>query len=197
METGSPTPPVPLAPPGAGLPKPELFVARFIFGWFRRSRSRADLTAMFEEERARILRLARPCDAGMGTRRTLIQRLPGLEDSSRDWSVSMTLEHLRIVNEVVGESILSLSEGIVPERVASTAAVKPSPEVDASAIEAFDRGCDRFQAVVAAISDLRTSARYAHPWFGPLDAAGWHAMATFHMRLHRKQVEAILAAMKR
>ena len=152
---------------------------------------------MFDAERAAILRLASSCEPAAGARRTLIKRLPGMEDSSRDWSVFMTLEHLRIVNGVVGESILGLSEGIVPERVASTAAVKPSPEVDAGAIDAFDRGCDRFQGIVAAIPDLRTLARYAHPWFGPLDAAGWHAMVTFHLRLHRKQVEAILAAMRR
>jgi hypothetical protein len=197
MEPGSPISSVALAPPGAGLPKPELFIARMIFGWFRRSRSRAALTTMFEAERAAILRLAASCDPATGARRTLIQRLPGLEDSSRDWSVFMTLEHLRIVHEVVGESIRSLSEGIVPERVASTAAVKPSMEVDATAIDAFDRSCDRLQAVVAAIPDLRTAASYRHPWFGPLDAAGWHAMASFHLRLHRKQVEAILAAMER
>ncbi len=128
---------VKLAPPGAGLPKPEWFIARLIFGWFRRARSRGDLAAMFEEERERILLLAGSCDPANGTRRTLIKRLPGLEDSSRDWSVFMTLEH------------------------------------------------------------LRTAARYRHPWFGPLDAAGWHAMAAFHLRLHRKQVEAILAAMQR
>jgi hypothetical protein len=187
---------VKLAPPGAGLPKPELFFARLIFGWFRRSRSRAEVTALFDEERRKILQLAGSCDGADGTRRILIKRLPGLEDSSRDWSVFMTLEHLRIVNEAVREGIRSLAEGKVPEREASTAAVKP-PVVDATAIGAFREGCDRFQEVVAPISDLRTAARYRHPWFGPLDAGGWHAMAAFHLRLHRKQVEAILAAMER
>lgn len=196
MKHGSPTFPVTLDPPGAGLPKPEWFVARLIFGWFRRSRSRAQLAAMFEEERATTLRLADSCDAGKGARRTLIKRLPGMEDSSRNWSVFMTLEHLRIVHEAVGESIRSLAEGKVPERAVSTAAVKPSPDVDAAVIDAFMRGCDDFQAIVAAIPDLRTAARYAHPWFGPLDAAGWYAMAAFHLRLHRKQVEAILSAME-
>jgi hypothetical protein len=193
--TNTPSAAVKLAPPGAGLPKPELFFARLIFGWFRKSKSRADVTALFEVERELILSLAGSCDAAQGGRRVLIKRLPGLEDSSRDWSVFMTLEHLRIVNEVVGESIRSLAIGEVPARVASTAAVKPSPEADAAVIGAFTAGCERFRQTVAAIPDLRTSVGYAHPWFGPLDAAGWHAMAAFHMRLHRKQVQSILAAM--
>ena len=68
---------------------------------------------------------------------------------------------------------------------------------DAAATGAFREGCDRFQETVAAIPDLRTAARYRHPWFGPLDVAGWHAMAAFHLRLHRKQMEAILAAIDR
>lgn len=187
---------VKLAPPGAGLPKLELFFARLVFGWFRRSRSRAEVTALFDEERRKILQLAGSCDGENGKRRILIKRLPGMEESSRDWSVFMTLEHLRIVNEAVREGIRSLAEGKVPEREASTAAVKP-PVVDATATGAFREGCDRFQETVAAIPDLRTAARYRHPWFGPLDAAGWHAMAAFHLRLHRKQVEAILAAIER
>ena len=195
MSADDSAPAVKLAPPGAGLPKPELFFARLMFGGFRRSRSRAGVTAMFEEERGKILRLVLTCEAGQGTRRTLIKRLPGLEDSSRDWSVYMTLEHLRIVNEGVREAIRSLAGGKVPERVASTAAVKPGV-VDATAVGAFAEGCDRFREVVAAVPDLQTPARYRHPWFGPLDAAGWHAVAAFHMRLHRKQVEAILAGMK-
>ena len=195
MSADDSAPAVKLASPGAGLPKPELFFARLIFGWFRRSRSRAEVTAMFDEEREQILRLVGSCVAGQGTRRTLIKRLPGLEDSSRDWSVFMTLEHLRIVNEAVRESIRSLADGKVPGRAASTAAVKP-PVVDSTAVAAFTEGCDRFSGTIAAIPDLRTAARYPHPWFGPLDAAGWHAMAAFHLRLHRKQVEAILQAVK-
>lgn len=193
--TNAPTAAVKLAPPGAGLPKPELLIARLLFGWFRRTRSRADVTALFEEEQRRILDLASACDETRGTRRVLIKRLPGMEDSSRHWSVFMTLEHLRIVNEAVRESIRSLADGVVPARIASTAAVKPSPDSGANAVGAFAEGCDLFREAVAAIPGLRTAARYPHPWFGPLDAAGWHAMAAFHLRLHRKQVEAILAAM--
>ena len=184
-----------LAPPGAGLPKLELFFARLMVAWLQKTKSRAEMTAIFHEELEEILRLAGPLDSEVGARRILVKRLRGMEDSSRDWSVFMTLEHLRIVNEGMRGCILSLAKGKVPPRVASTAAVKPPPDADASALAAFQEGCTAFLEGVAAIPDLKTSSRYAHPWFGPMDAAGWHAVAASHMRLHRKQIEAILAGL--
>jgi hypothetical protein len=33
--------------------------------------------------------------------------------------------------------------------------------------------------------------RFAHPWFGPLDAYRWHALLTFHQSIHLRQIEAI------
>lgn len=181
-----------LAAPGAGLPKPELLIARLIFGWFRRTKSRAAIEALFEMERDGILQRTRCCDPDAGARQILIKRMPGMEDSSRDWSVYMTLEHLRIVNSYVSGVIRQLAAGQVPSTAASTAAVKPAPGMGTEVLEIFLTGCAELQETVAAVADLRTSERFAHPWFGPLDAAGWHAMAAFHMRLHRKQVEAIM-----
>lgn len=183
-----------LAAPGAGLPKPELFVARLIFGHFRKTQTRGGIQDLFESERDRILRLAKGCDLEAGARQVLIKRLPGMEDSSRNWSVYMTLEHLRIVNAAVRDVILTLAAGNVPPNPASTAAVKPEPGIDHSVLAAFENGCDRFLTDVAALEDLRTAVTYPHPWFGPLDAAAWHAMAAFHLRLHRKQIERIIAA---
>jgi hypothetical protein len=47
-------------------------------------------------------------------------------------------------------------------------------------------------ASVTASPNLKTKTRFSHPWFGPLDASGWHAMAGSHMAIHRKQIERIL-----
>ncbi len=129
-----------------------------------------------------------------GARPTLIKRLPGLEDSSRNWSVFMTLEHLRIVNADIAEAISLLAQSRVPMRVVSTAAVKPAAGIGSEVIAAFEKSCDVLASTVTGVGDLRTKTRYDHPWFGPLDAAGWHAMAGFHLRLHRKQVECIQTA---
>lgn len=179
--------------PGAGLPYPELLAARVIFHSQRMFASRKDAEDLFRDEQARISRLARDCEPGKGAQRVLIKRLRGMEDSSRHWSVYMTLDHLRIVNLACMGAIRSLTRGQVPERVASTAAVKPSPEVDEGVISDFEQTCELLVKTADGAGDLRSKVRYAHPWFGPLDAAGWYFMAGFHMRLHRKQIEVILA----
>ncbi|HEY0792634.1 MAG TPA: DinB family protein [Chthoniobacterales bacterium] len=187
--------PVPsLGPPGAGLPKAELFIARLMLNWQARRSTRTSTAALFAGERTKILDLARSCRPEEGCRRVLIKRLRGLEDSSRYWSVFMTLDHLRIVNRQVAEVIRLLGRGETPAFVASTARVKPRVEVDEKVVEEFQAACEHFEECVAGVENLRTQVRFAHPWFGPLDAAGWHFTAFFHLRLHRHQIEAIRRA---
>lgn len=183
-----------LAPPGAGLRWLELRLARLGFRFLNHRATPAATTDRLKRERDAILALVRGISPEEGTHRVLIPRLPGLEDSSRFWSVFMTLDHLRIVNDAVAETITLLSAGRVPDLPASTAAVKPSPAADASVMAAFARSCAALRHAAKASPDLRTAARFAHPWFGPLDAAGWFFMAAFHLGLHRKQIQRIQAA---
>jgi hypothetical protein len=181
-----------LAPPGAGLPKPELLIARLLFAVQSRLGNRDSFNARFERERHAIRNLPGSCSATSAATRVLIARLPGLEDSSRYWSIWMTLDHLRIVNHGIARTIESLSKEISPAGQASTAAVKPNPTVDSSVMDAFEKSCDALLAAVSAAPTLKSRARYTHPWFGPLDASGWHAMSAGHMAIHRKQIERIL-----
>jgi len=182
-----------LAAPGAGLPKIELFFARLMVRWKARHTDRPAATAAFAVERDAILRLAGDVAPEHLAKQVLIKRLPGLEDSSRFWSVLMTLDHLRIVNKEIAGVIAGLGAGQPPQRAASTAAVKPSGDVDHGVIAAFEKGCRDFEQSVEALKDLKTTARFAHPWFGLMDASEWHFMTGFHMMLHRRQIERILA----
>ena len=181
-----------LAPPGAGLPKIELLIARLLFAWRRTRGGRNSFNTSFQRERGHVRRLIGGLNADTASRRVLIQRIPGLEDSSRYWSVWMTLDHLRIIHLGIARTIAKLARGVVPPGKASTAAVKPSPEVTAAVVAEFEKSCEDLVATVAAVKDLNTPARYAHPWFGPLDAAGWYAMAAVHLQLHRQQIGRIL-----
>jgi DinB superfamily len=184
-----------LAAPGAGLPKIELFIGRRLFARRLRHGTRESFTADFQAERATIAALLKSCAQESGARRVLIERVRGMEDSSRNWSVWMTLDHLRIVNGGITRTIGALARGVVPPGKASTAAVKPSPDVTGAVIADYESSCDAFLAQAAAVNDLKTAARFAHPWFGPLDAFGWVAMAGNHMGIHRVQMERILAGL--
>jgi hypothetical protein len=156
--------------------------------------SRSGAVAAIERERVRILALAGACDPERAARRVLIDRLRGLEDSSRYWSVHMTLDHLRIVNTGVAGTIRGLLAGRAPSGTASTAVVKPSPDAGESAVAGFDESCGDLLSAVSGRGSLATGVRFPHPWFGPLDAFGWTVLAGVHMDLHYRQLERILAA---
>jgi hypothetical protein len=190
-------PEVQLQPPGAGLPAVELFVSRVGFRLLNLFVSRKGASAWFRDEADRILALARSLSPTSAARRVLIPRLSGLEDSSRYWSVCMTLEHLVIVDSAISGVIESLVAGVVPTREVSTADVKPRPTADVAVIDRFEATARDYLARVEAISELRTKVSYRHPWFGPLNGLGWHRLAALHHRIHRKQVERIIRLLPR
>ena len=181
-----------LAPPGAGIPAIERLVGGSFLKLRRLLGTPAKFTARFERERWEIAGLCAGRDASALGTRVLIPRLRGLEDSSRFWSVWMTLDHLRIVNDSITGVIRELVQGRVPKGAASTAAVKPSDQVAREVVSAYEASCDRLVHLVTSETVWDTKLRYAHPWFGLLDAAGWHAMSAMHMGIHRAQIERIL-----
>jgi len=184
-----------LAPPGAGLPRIERFVASLMIRWKVARTSREEATALFARQREAILNLLHGKDTVDLSEPVLIKRLPGLEDSSRYWSLLMVLDHLRIVNADITEVIACLTSGRLTGRAADTSKVKPRPTVGQEVVAEFKAGCTRFAETVAGVGDLKTSLKFDHPWFGPMDASAWHFMAGFHMQLHRKQMERILAGL--
>lgn len=183
--------------PGAGLPAPELFIARRLFAWKRRFGSREGFTRQYAATRIAICDLVASIPEADRGRQVLIPRLRGLEDSSRYWSVWMTLDHLRITNEAFAGVIAMLSAGQLPPGKADTATVKPSPAAGAESEAAFETSCEKLVSVVDGIADLKTALRFPHPWFGPLDAADWHALSATHLGIHRAQIAEIARLMPR
>jgi hypothetical protein len=49
----------------------------------------------------------------------------------------------------------------------------------------YEESYDKLLVVVAAVSDLKTAVRYAHPWFGPLGAFDWQAHGNPRMQFER------------
>ncbi|GAB4169296.1 MAG: hypothetical protein Fur0032_07840 [Terrimicrobiaceae bacterium] len=109
----------------------------------------------------------------------------------------MTLDHLRIVHEVIAGVIQALGEGRAPAGEVSTAAVKPAVGVTGAVQEKYEASCEGVLAAIASVPDLKTSARFSHPWFGPLDARGWGVMIGVHLAIHRRQIGRILAGLPR
>jgi hypothetical protein len=184
-----------LEPPGAGLPLPELLIARMMFGWKRLTSSPDAVIERFRQERAAIRDLVDSVPPAQRGKPVLIARPRGLEDSSRFWSVWMTLDHLRITNDAFSMGIRSLVKGEVPTRRASTANVKPDPKVTGAVETAYEQSCEALLRTVAECPPTRATPKWEHPWFGPMDAAGWHVLSAGHMGIHREQLRRICAGL--
>jgi hypothetical protein len=181
-----------LAAPGAGLPFPENLIARLLLGVKRSTGSPQSFTAKFVAERALIHALISNKSTDVLSTRVLIARPKGLEDSSRHWSIWMTLDHLRIVHHAVIGILESLSNEKIPEGKASTAAVKPDHQVSAKVMTDYEESCDALLTTIGRIQNFKTQTKFSHPWFGPMDAHGWLALTGEHMAIHRTQIERIL-----
>ncbi len=177
--------------PGAGLPLLEWMVAKFVIFPVRFSTvSNEKALLEFEEVSGSIETFARKLRKNDLSQRKLIPRLQGLEDSSRYWSIAMTLEHLIIVGTSMHQVIESLASGNSDIPPTSIAEVKPglSPDED-SILEKFSSMHKEFAAGMRILElDRFPQTKYAHPWFGPLNASQWLSFSAPHGRIHQKQI---------
>jgi uncharacterized damage-inducible protein DinB len=192
------TAPVRLQRPGAGLPFLEWAIARF---WYFPRYSRAagweqNLARMLKES-AKALAWVEGLDAEKLSRQVLIERIPGIEDSSRFWSAAMTLDHLMIVGRLMVMAIEQLSAGKVPGVEADVAKVKPpavqhGPEILAAFREFLQ---DAEKRIRASAPGMDTRLAFPHPWFGPMTPGQWLWLMANHHGIHRRQIQAILKGM--
>jgi hypothetical protein len=188
-----------LGKPGAGLPFYEWFIAKYIlFPQRFSSTDNAQAIANFAEESKKALELARELNPDQLCEKRLIDRLRGLEDNSRYWSVAMAIEHMTIAGSAVRGVILSLSNGKTDLPGSTIADLKPNPEISPEGLlTRFEEMTRKFvRTAEAAKIDAFPEATYSHPWFGPLNARKWLVFAGAHQSIHRKQIEQITKLLK-
>ncbi|HEY9720258.1 MAG TPA: DinB family protein [Trichormus sp.] len=184
-----------LAPPGAGLPFIEWAIARYVLVPLRLSTvSLEEAVKEFAAESAEITALAKSLDETQLSTRRLIPRLRGLEDSSRYWSIAMTLQHMCIVNNRVRGVIIGLTHGKTSMQAGSTADVKPPTDVDCvTVLNEFEQTNRDFLDTVSRVDfDKFPRPTFAHPWFGELTARQWVQFLPVHQQVHKKQIAQII-----
>jgi hypothetical protein len=195
MSEPPPTPAPRLAKPGAGLPFFELLVARYFLlprAFRKMTWEQADAT--FQKQGRILVELTQNLSAGQLQKPVLIDRIAGIEDSSRFWSPGMVLEHLIIVGSGMMRGIVELSRGVVPAVKPDVAAVKPTGTYGASAVGVFQSFLAQYADTVnREVADRNSRTTLRHPWFGEMNAHQWHCLAALHQGIHRKQVQKILA----
>ncbi len=180
-----------LQPPGAGLPFFEIALLKPLFKARCALMSQEAASALFRSETEKILRLVRNTPIKQAGIPVLIKRVRGIEDSSRNWSIYMVLDHLRIVDEGIARFVEALTRGEVPGHVTRIKEVKPSLDAGPQSIEDFTDAVEAYEATIKRLGKLGRSTRHAHAWFGPLTAHEWHCLAGVHQGLHRQQIERI------
>jgi len=183
--------------PGAGLPTVErqLLDLALKAGGLVMSDNLA--LKLFRRESNLLCRFAEGDESYDPFQQLVIPRVIGIEDSSRNWSVMMVLEHLCLANRDMLTATKALSEGIVPRGEVDIALYKPSPDIGFEVLDQYRILCDEYCLTIERLIEtrgrLQTAARFRHPWFGPLNAHQWHSLAAFHQWIHRRQAQKIIA----
>lgn len=185
-----------LAPPGAGLPPLERWFANTVLQALRGALSKDALTGWLRRETETALALAASLPEALVRQPVLVPRLTGLEDSSRNWSAAMVIQHLVIVDSGIGQLAAALSSDTPFERVLRIAEVKPDAAAGEEQQALLRAAVDDYAHLIGTLGDLRTSRRHAHPWFGMLDLRGWHTLAALHTTIHRRQIQRIVALLQ-
>ncbi|MDB4328535.1 DinB family protein [bacterium] len=184
-----------LEKPGAGLRKREKIIMGIMFPILRNLKSREFFSELFAAEQKKIELLLGSLSEEQARQQILIKRIRGIEDSSRHWSAYMTISHLNIVNLGIAGVIRSLGRGKPIDAKIRIEDVKPTSDTGPEALEAFEKTSAILKKSVAGVEDLKTTQTHHHPWFGALDAKGWHALTAIHMRIHRKQIELVITGL--
>jgi hypothetical protein len=188
--------PVTLQPAGAGLPAFELAWLRIYFRCACVVTSQNAAMQRFKLEGEKIVSLARSVPATDRTVRVLIDRITGIEDSSRYWSVFMVLDHLRIADEGITGIVDDLSHDRPFARQVRIQDVKPGVDAGPNVIDRFIESAAAYEATVNRLGKLGRRVRHPHPWFGPMTAHDWHCLAGTHHGVHRWQIERIKQALE-
>jgi hypothetical protein len=181
-----------LAAPGAGLPGPELILGRVLLRGLCLAWSRETALRRFVQQARIIAGLLEEISDETGSRRVLVPRLIGLEDSSRHWSPFMIAQHLLIVNRDALVIIEALCAGQIPAGEVRIANIKPRADADRSAVLGFETIVATFERRLPGLTGWPGTGRHRHPWFGPLNAHGWLCMVAMHHGIHRRQLERVL-----
>jgi hypothetical protein len=120
----------------------------------------------------------------------------GVDPEMRGWSFFQILEHNVIVNRSIAATVEALALGKEPSGAALTnpkTDVLPKGISGPEQVETFRRSVEDYLFRIAKLPELRGTTETPHPIFGPFDAHKWHCMFGFHLGLHLKQAERVLA----
>ena len=162
--------------------------------------SRDKASGMIRSNANAYLRLADRFGAGEGMEQVTVPPMIGVDPEMRGWSFFQILEHNVIVNHSIAAMVEALALGKEP---VGAALINPKTDVlpkgvsGSEQIGYFRQSVDDYLSMVSTLPSLRGTSQRPHPVFGSFDAHKWHCMFGFHLGLHLKQAERLLAMVAR
>lgn len=183
-----------LAPPAAGLPRFQaVLFRRVLFPVYCYRTSWDKSAAAFHAEGQKVLGLAQSLTPSAFQRRVRIRPLWGIEDSSRDWSAEMVLEHLIEAGVCIATAIIELTHGEKPGTPIADAI--PGGGRGHALLQDYAAFLDDYAATLSEdVGNRNSKLTCPHPWFGELTAHRWACLGAFHQALHRRHLAGIVAA---
>jgi hypothetical protein len=177
---------------GLGIPVHERLAADWGVRAYASLASPTTILGHFRSEAHRALALAHRVAEEDGVRPVRIPRFPGIEETSRHWSLYMTLDHLVMVNTAITALIHAICSDRHHGIEIRLEDVEPHRDAGPDRLPALESLVERYAHQIDCLGVLHSRSRHAHPWFGPLTARQWHALAAVHNRMHRMQIERIV-----
>lgn len=154
-------------------------------------------TRRFETQASRLVRTINDCDYDLLGRQPKIPRLMGMRDASRTWTAFMVVEHLRLHTDFLYRAMQALLIGNEMRATVPDFRYLVPEDVGADCIDTFQ---DSVWQYIGFANNLVESKRFkeptgsvSHPFYGRLNLKRLHAMASFHCKIHRRQIQKILA----
>lgn len=180
-----------LKEPGCGLPPLEKFFiktflvpsVKFLFTW-------ESALNCFNKEAKKIEMLLKNIPQDDLQKRVLIDRIFGIEDNSRDFSINLVLEHLVIVGNGMIELIQTLSNEQAFTQEITIAGVKPYAN-NANTLETFVKLVETYNAFIESLPKKKSLMTKRHPWFVEFNNFEWSVFMFIHTWVHRRQIASI------
>lgn len=128
-------------------------------------------------------------------KQVFIDRTFAIEDHSRDYSINMTLEHLRITGTAIISviDILSNEQEVINE--ITIEAVKPKDNSDTEP-EQFFIFMEKYNHYIKNHSKKYSKKTKKHPWFVHFNNSDWACFMFMHTFIHRRQIQSIMENLK-
>lgn len=184
------------------LPWYQDFVARYVsFPAYCRTTSFERVTSDFQIEVRRIEDICGRFSPDDFVRRVTVAPIIGLEDDERHWSASMVVEHVVLVGEAIGRTLVFLSRAEQPPLPFARETMRPRGAKGVEIMPALRTLARDYPHLVRTELGPQREGTHQHPLFGDLDLHRWHCLSVSHLRVHRRQLHEIrrriTAGMKR